>query len=719
MKKLKALFTNLNITIGKKIRTSFLVLILVIIFNVIYTSMTLSTSIDVLTTISQDVNPTLAILDDFNTLIKDSKTYSTNWVYISTYEKDKEKLTEIHQTVYPLEKKKILSMVDQLEQEDEKKEIVSIIDSFEIILADQQTVMESLSGAMDYEDPMTVFICEDLIESNIIPQSDALIDRLDATIQIKNEQSDLLKESMQSSFGDLRLTIIVLGVIAAIFAFLISNWLSRNITLPIKMLQEKVSQIQLGKIPEKIKITNRDEIGVMSVGINSVIEGFKSSSSFASQIGRGNLNADFSALSKDDVLGNALLSMRDNLTNVIDETNEVVRLAGQEGKLGSRININDKDGAWHELGRAVNELLQSISTPILEVNKIMAATANGNLTHVYTGESHGDIKMLVDSLNQASDNLNTLITNIVTNANIVEESSIEMLNASEEMSSNTDEIASAIAQMSSGAQNQVVKVDESSNLVESILNSSTEMGTKAERINEAAKASVTKSERGRAVIENIGSAMNEIAIYAKETYSSINVLTQRSAEITRVLGVITDIASQTNLLALNAAIEAAQAGDAGRGFAVVAEEIRKLAEDSRKSAQEIEKLVNDVQQDTQQASKVMETMNKSVTTGSSASTEASEAFQEIAQSTNESLALSEDIVNATKLQSQDITKVVTITESVVVIAEQTAAGTEEVASSATELSSGMSNYNEKSEQLTKVAASLKEFAGQFILRNKG
>jgi methyl-accepting chemotaxis protein len=69
---------------------------------------------------------------------------------------------------------------------------------------------------------------------------------------------------------------------------------------------------------------------------------------------------------------------------------------------------------------------------------------------------------------------------------------------------------------------------------------------------------------------------------------------QAMGEVAGKVKLINDIAFQTNILALNAAVEASHAGDAGKGFAVVAQEVRKLAESSKKAAREVENVSNKV-----------------------------------------------------------------------------------------------------------------------------
>ncbi len=376
--------------------------------------------------------------------------------------------------------------------------------------------------------------------------------------------------------------------------------------------------------------------------------------------------------------------------------------------------VKDNEGKVIKVIKIANDI-SSVKFPVMHVSEIIKGISQGNLTQKFDMHAEGYVKEMGDALNIAVDNLSDILSTIDTSAVEVSSSADGMMQRAQAMKNNTAEVASAIAQMSKGAQDQAQRTDESSKLAEQVLASSNDMESKSDVINKAAEKGVKSCEEGLKIIKNLVENMSGINESAGLTSESIKVLTERAEEIGRTLNVITDIAAQTNLLALNAAIEAARAGEAGRGFAVVAEEIRKLAEDSRKSAVDIEKIIGDVQKDTQSASKAIDTMTVSVKEGSGATKSAESIFEEIAESSEETLQMSKSIKEASGAQKGSIDTVVKNIEQIVVVAEETAAGTEEIATSSTSLDSGMEEVAAASDQLTKIALDLKAKVSKFKL----
>lgn len=439
---------------------------------------------------------------------------------------------------------------------------------------------------------------------------------------------------------------------------------------------------------------------------------------FIDHISKGNLEVDFTLKNDEDLLGKSLLKMRDNLKAIVTETNHVAILAGNKGKLNERLDISNKEGLWKDLSSSINNLLESVYMPIMSIGEIINGMAEGDLTKRCNVESEGDIASLAENLNRALQNLQSLLSNISQNAGFLDNTAIDLLDSSDEMTVNIQEVASTTTQINAGTRSQATSIDESSVFFSKMQKSSKGIGQHAQKIHNAAKEGAKISNSGDEMATHVMEVMSDISQFSEKTNQSMKVLTERSTEIDRTLGVITEIASQTNLLALNAAIEASTAGDAGRGFSVIAEEIRKLAEDSKNSANEIENLIREVQSDTSNASRIIDDMSKSVRLGEESSTAASKVFKEVATFSKDTLSFSEDILEASGTQIDDLQKVVGITESIVIVSEETATGTEELTASINELSNGMLTYNSKSKHLTQVAKDLRKEVEKFKLSNE-
>ncbi|MBG8553752.1 methyl-accepting chemotaxis protein [Hymenobacter guriensis] len=457
-----------------------------------------------------------------------------------------------------------------------------------------------------------------------------------------------------------------------------------------------------------------DRVNTMASNLTTQVRGIVK---VVTAVSKGDLTQKLTLEAKGEVadLAETINRMVDDLNRLAVEVSRVAKVAGVEGKLTERATVGGVSGSWKELVDTLNALLESIASPVLEVARVVRAISEGDLTQRVEVPTAGDIMAMSDALNLAVENLNELLGEINDSSLIVGSSSEEMAGKGQEMSRVTVDVALAMQQMAEGAQNQALKTDQAFKLIEEIMTATKETAGKADVGIKAAILGEQTSQLGLKTVAEVVKNMEEISNAAAQTARTIEVLSTRSGEISKSLGVITDIASQTNLLALNAAIEAARAGEAGRGFAVVAEEIRKLAEGSRKSANEIATLVEDVKKDTTSAATAISTMEGRVLKGKNATFEASSAFKNIATSSGETLRTSRDILTATEVQKTSIGDVVKYVEEVVAIAEQTASGTQQVAGTAKQLSSSMQELTASSQKLADIADDLQAGLSNFQL----
>ncbi len=335
--------------------------------------------------------------------------------------------------------------------------------------------------------------------------------------------------------------------------------------------------------------------------------------------------------------------------------NVMVQAANQLalGDVEANVEVNSKDETGH-LAEAFQRMIENIRSQALAAEQI----ASGDLTVDINIRSEKDL--LGKKLHEMVEKNNDVLSSIAS--------------ASNQVAAGSKQISDASISLSQGATEQASSVEELTASLEEISTQTKINAENANKANELAEIAKTNAMQGNTQMKEMQSAMQDINV--------------SSANISKIIKVIDEIAFQTNILALNAAVEAARAGQHGKGFAVVAEEVRNLAARSADAAKEttdlIEGSIHKVEIGTRFANETAEALNKIVDDV----TKAALLVNSIAIASNEQ-AIGISQIN------QGIMQVSQVVQTNSATSEESAAASEELSSQAELLSSMVGKFKIK------------------------
>jgi methyl-accepting chemotaxis protein len=348
--------------------------------------------------------------------------------------------------------------------------------------------------------------------------------------------------------------------------------------------------------------------------------------------------------SENDRLMPAATAMMQAIQDLIEESDHIAG-AAVEGNLDFRGKAEKFKGGYRAIIDGMNQTMLAIERPIKEISEVLLHMAEGDLTNEVAGDYKGEYGKIADAMNHTSKSISSVLSNI----NI----------AAEQVSTGSNQVSDSSQALSQGATEQASSIEELSASVSDIATQTKQNSTKAVQANELAMQA-----KDDAVVGN-----DQMKLMVR----SMEDINESSANISKVIRVIQDIAFQTNILALNAAVEAARAGTAGKGFAVVADEVRNLAAKSADAAKETTMMI--------------EGSIKKAEAGTKIANQTAEALAKIVTGVEKAANLVAEIATASNQQATGISQINVGVEQVSQVVQVNSATAEESAAASEELSS--------------------------------
>jgi twitching motility protein PilJ len=397
-------------------------------------------------------------------------------------------------------------------------------------------------------------------------------------------------------------------------------------------------------------------LGALAAGVTGGITTLALSQTITRQLraSTSDLQTKLSAVGQGDWGVKAIEFSNDEFGQLAKSFNKMTHFIESSTKDFQR-KADDQEKAKEDLQRQVIRLLDDVE-----------GAARGDLTV--------QAEVTADILGAVADSFNLTIYNL---QKIVKQVKV----AAQEVNKGAAENEEFARELSSDALRQAEELAATLNSVQMMTTSIQEVADSARAADQVAQRASEAALRGGESVESTVAGIMQIRETVAETTRKVKRLAESSQEISKIVGLISQIASRTNLLALNASIEAARAGESGRGFAVVADEVRQLADRAAKSSKEIEQIVLQIQGETSSVMTAMEEGTQQVIEGTQRAEQAKHSLQDIIQVSEQIKQLVGSITKATSEQTETSRYVGQVMQSVELSAQETSQEAQRVSDS--------------------------------------
>ena len=320
-------------------------------------------------------------------------------------------------------------------------------------------------------------------------------------------------------------------------------------------------------------------------------------------------------------------------------------------------------------------------------SEVVKQVAAGDLS-VEIPVANTDSTSLLAAMKVMQSNLQKLIGEIQTDADMVASAAKKMTIAAEDVACSSNQQSASSLVIAAAMEQLTVSI----NLISDSAN-------RAQTI--SGDSELLMNETSGVVSEAVN-RIAKIATVVEQASQTVRTLGQESENVSKIVLVIKEVADQTNLLALNAAIEAARAGEQGRGFAVVADEVRKLAERTTQSTQEITTMISSMQSSARDAVTCIEDAVANVNEGVILTKRVGESVSRLGASSHEVKGVIIDVSSALREQNAASNEIARNVEQIAQTGERNSGAVGAVAKAATELQQLANSLTDSARHFTTV-----------------